>query len=223
MHAQYEHSPPTSSRSTMAALSPPATTRSATFSPTGPAPMITTSYVASPVTSGPRGRARRSAETHGGNQEEDGAAHRVTGDAGQHRIVLRRHHDETRTNHCGKTTADDHRPLPAQSPSEPGDRESQLDRSGEHGPGAEDPQHRGGPVGGRHGHGNGGHGADDRVDKLCPDVAPIPGPSLSTGVQQRSGYVEDGIEDQQYNDESRQTGAGGEDARRRQSGAQHTG
>ena len=45
MHAQYEHSPPTSSLSTITVLSPAARVRSATFSPTGPAPMTTTSYV----------------------------------------------------------------------------------------------------------------------------------------------------------------------------------
>ena len=43
MHAQYEHSPPTSSDSTTAAVSPPADTRPATFSPAAPPPMITTS------------------------------------------------------------------------------------------------------------------------------------------------------------------------------------
>ncbi len=43
MHAQYEHSPPTSSDSTMAAVSPPRTARSATFSPVGPAPRTITS------------------------------------------------------------------------------------------------------------------------------------------------------------------------------------
>lgn len=44
MHAQYEHSPPTSSSSTIAVDSPAARVRSATFSPTGPAPTTTTSY-----------------------------------------------------------------------------------------------------------------------------------------------------------------------------------
>jgi hypothetical protein len=39
-----EHSPPTRSASTIATVSPPATMRSATFSPTGPAPRTTTSY-----------------------------------------------------------------------------------------------------------------------------------------------------------------------------------
>ena len=44
MHAQYEHSPPTSSASTIAVLIPPCTARSATFSPTAPAPITITSY-----------------------------------------------------------------------------------------------------------------------------------------------------------------------------------
>src|ERR1700754_3707088 len=41
---QYEHSPPTSSRSTTAAVSPASQTRAATVCPTGPAPMTMTSY-----------------------------------------------------------------------------------------------------------------------------------------------------------------------------------
>jgi hypothetical protein len=53
MHAQYEHSPPTSSASTIAAVSPPRIARSATFSPVGPAPITTTSY-ASPAIPPPR-------------------------------------------------------------------------------------------------------------------------------------------------------------------------
>src|ERR1700719_1248458 len=44
MHAQYEQSPPTSSFSTTMQVSPPLTTRPATFSPVDPAPMTTTSY-----------------------------------------------------------------------------------------------------------------------------------------------------------------------------------
>ena len=44
MQAQYEHSPPTSSGSISAAVSPPRTARSAAFSPTGPAPSTITSY-----------------------------------------------------------------------------------------------------------------------------------------------------------------------------------
>ena len=43
MQAQYEHSPPTSSASISTAVSPPRTTRSATFSPTAPAPITMTS------------------------------------------------------------------------------------------------------------------------------------------------------------------------------------
>src|SRR5439155_8573327 len=46
MHAQYEHSPPTSSRSTSATRRPPSPHRPAAFSPAGPAPTTTTSYVA---------------------------------------------------------------------------------------------------------------------------------------------------------------------------------
>jgi len=45
MHPQYEHSPPTSSRSTMATDSPASAQRPATFSPAGPAPTTTTSNV----------------------------------------------------------------------------------------------------------------------------------------------------------------------------------
>src|SRR4029077_9483224 len=44
---QYEHSPPTSSRSTTATDSPAARLRSVTFCPTGPAPITMTSYVSS--------------------------------------------------------------------------------------------------------------------------------------------------------------------------------
>ena len=44
MQAQYEHSPPTSSASTMTVVMPPCTVRSATFSPTAPAPITMTSY-----------------------------------------------------------------------------------------------------------------------------------------------------------------------------------
>ncbi len=44
MQAQYEHSPPTSSDSTMAAVSPFLTARSAMFSPAGPAPITIRSY-----------------------------------------------------------------------------------------------------------------------------------------------------------------------------------
>src|SRR3954464_2160198 len=43
MQAQYEHSPPKSSTSTSAQLSPPSRTRPATFSPGGPPPTTTTS------------------------------------------------------------------------------------------------------------------------------------------------------------------------------------
>src|SRR6476620_8403635 len=46
---QYEHSPPTSSRSTTATDSPAARLRSVTFCPTGPAPITMTSYVSSIV------------------------------------------------------------------------------------------------------------------------------------------------------------------------------
>src|SRR5690242_3841046 len=45
MHPQYEHSPPTSSRSTMAARRPAPASRPATCSPPGPAPITSTSYV----------------------------------------------------------------------------------------------------------------------------------------------------------------------------------
>ena len=57
MHAQYEHSPPTSSDSTITAVSPPRTARPATFSPVGPAPITITSYTSAvmrpPVQSSP--------------------------------------------------------------------------------------------------------------------------------------------------------------------------
>jgi hypothetical protein len=43
MHAQYEHSPPTSSLSTSTVLNPPRTAMSATFSPVEPAPSTMTS------------------------------------------------------------------------------------------------------------------------------------------------------------------------------------
>ncbi len=49
MQAQYEHSPPTSSDSTITAVRPPLTARSATFSPVGPAPITITSYVSSAI------------------------------------------------------------------------------------------------------------------------------------------------------------------------------
>src|SRR5436305_4431273 len=136
MHAQYEHSPPTSSRSTTAALSPPTTTRSARFSPTGHAPMITASYT---VMSVPLGCARGSAETDGGDQEENGAAHRVTGDTGQHCVVPARHHDERRTDDGGKTAAEDHRGLTSEFATAHSD--DQLHDPGDDGPAAEDPEH----------------------------------------------------------------------------------
>ncbi len=44
MHAQYEHSPPTSSRSTAATVNPAAPARSATVCPIGPVPITITSY-----------------------------------------------------------------------------------------------------------------------------------------------------------------------------------
>jgi hypothetical protein len=43
MHAQYEHSPPTRSRSTMATLRPPSASRAAQCSPGAPPPTTTTS------------------------------------------------------------------------------------------------------------------------------------------------------------------------------------
>jgi len=43
MHAQNEHSPPTSSASTIAMLAPQSTQRPATFSPAAPPPITTTS------------------------------------------------------------------------------------------------------------------------------------------------------------------------------------
>jgi hypothetical protein len=49
IHAQYEHSPPTSSSSTNTAVKPPWTTRSATFSPATPAPNTITSYSVAPL------------------------------------------------------------------------------------------------------------------------------------------------------------------------------
>ena len=45
MHPQYEHSPPTSSRSTMATRRPAVGQRPAACSPAGPAPITSTSYV----------------------------------------------------------------------------------------------------------------------------------------------------------------------------------
>src|SRR6516225_4236395 len=48
MQPQYEHSPPTSSRSTRATVRPPSARRPAACSPAGPAPTTTTSY--EPVT-----------------------------------------------------------------------------------------------------------------------------------------------------------------------------
>ena len=65
MHAQYEHSPPTSSASTMTVVIPPCTVRSATFSPTAPAPITMTSYSRSLIPSRyplPRARDRTRAE-----------------------------------------------------------------------------------------------------------------------------------------------------------------
>src|SRR6201994_922108 len=93
----------------MAAVNPPCTTRSATFSPTGPAPMTTTSYVAF-FMSASLGRAT---ETDGRDEEEDGAGDGVGDRAGQRRVVGGGGGDEHPAGEYGDTAADDHRPLSA--------------------------------------------------------------------------------------------------------------
>ena len=53
MHPQQEHSPPASSRSTIATRRPPSVRRPAACSPAGPAPITSTSYVSATVTPPP--------------------------------------------------------------------------------------------------------------------------------------------------------------------------
>src|SRR3954447_26458787 len=136
MQAQYEHSPPTSSRSTIAAVSPPRTTRSATFSPTGPAPMMTTSYVVSLMSIS----LRRTAETDRGDEEEEGARNGVADRVGQGRVVGGGAGDERPAGEHGDGATDDHRPLPAQAAARNGHR--QLDQTRHDRPGAPHPQDR---------------------------------------------------------------------------------
>src|SRR5262245_15132745 len=117
MQAQYEHSPPTSSRSTMAAVRPPWTARSATFSPTGPAPMITTSKV-SVISLRLHSKADRR------DQEEDAAQYGVPADARDRRLRTAGHRDEAAAGQDGDPAAEDHRPLATEPV--PLDREDQL-------------------------------------------------------------------------------------------------
>ena len=97
MQAQYEHSPPTSSASTMTVVIPPCTVRSATFSPTAPAPITMTSYSRSLIPSRyPLPRAR---DRHAGENTCCGAGARVhrmpSSDKG---LVVRRPSRRTGTN-----------------------------------------------------------------------------------------------------------------------------
>src|SRR5512139_989030 len=106
MQAQYEHSPPTSSCSTIAAVRPPWTTRSATFSPTGPAPMTTTSTVLSVMSVRLRGEA---VQADRGDQEEHAAQDRIARDGGEGGFRPAGHHDETAAGEHRDAAAQDHR------------------------------------------------------------------------------------------------------------------
>ena len=68
MHAQNEHSPPTSRSSTIATFSPPSASRPAATSPAGPAPITTTSKVSIPR---PYRRAKPGGTRHAGRMEGD--------------------------------------------------------------------------------------------------------------------------------------------------------
>src|SRR3954470_15402050 len=109
--------------------------RSATFSPTGPAPITTTSYVVAislPL--------RGAAEADRRDQEEDAAQYGVPADVGQYRVVRGGACDEGRAGQHREAAAQDHRPLTAHGPAAEGD--DQLDEPGQDGPGSPDPQDR---------------------------------------------------------------------------------
>src|ERR1700759_866356 len=120
----------------MAAGNPPCTTRSATFSPTGPAPTTMTSYVAFSMSF----RLRRATETDGRDEEEDGARDGVGDRAGQRRVVCGGGGDEPAAGEHGDTPADDHRPLSAHRAT--GHSHDQLDQSGHDRPGPPHTQDR---------------------------------------------------------------------------------
>src|ERR1700744_2701336 len=112
----------------MATVNPPCTTRSATFSPTGPAPMTMTSYVALCMSVSMSVSLRGATETDGRDEEEDGAGDGVGDGTGQRRVVGGSGGDEHPAGQHGDTTADDHRPLSAQLAA--GDSHDQLDQPG---------------------------------------------------------------------------------------------
>src|SRR6266508_2406935 len=97
-------------------------TRSVTFSPAGPAPLITTSgppvAAGTRPSSGPTGRrSRRQVQTGGGDQIEERATDGVSGHTGEGKLAGGGLLEEGETDDAGQAAADDHRPLPAQSPS----------------------------------------------------------------------------------------------------------
>src|SRR6201996_3380389 len=120
----------------MAAVNPPCTIRSATFSPTGPAPMTITSYVAFSMSVS----LRRATETDGRDEEEDGAGDGVGNRAGQRRVVRGGGGNEHPAGEYGDTTADDHRPLSAHPAA--GHSHDQLDQAGHDRPGTPHTQDR---------------------------------------------------------------------------------
>src|SRR5579859_5949999 len=120
----------------MAAARPPWTTRSATFSPVGPAPMTTTSYLRSRMSV----PLRRAAETDGRDEEEDGAGNGVADRVGQRRVAYAGVGDEQDAGQHGNGAADDHRPLAAHRAA--GESHGQLYRAGRDRPRAPHAQDR---------------------------------------------------------------------------------
>src|ERR1700744_1541807 len=124
----------------MATVNPPCTTRSATFSPTGPAPMTMTSYVALCMSVSMSVSLRRATETDGRDEEEDGAGDGVGDRAGQRRMVGGGGSDEHPAGEYRDATADDHRPLAGHLAASYSDDE--LDQPGHDRPGTPHTQDR---------------------------------------------------------------------------------
>src|SRR3954452_17742559 len=90
--------------------------------PAGPAPLITTSgppvAAGTRSSSGPTGRrSRRQVQTGGGDQIEERATDGVSGHTGEGKLAGGGLFEEGETDDAGQAAADDHRPLPVQSPS----------------------------------------------------------------------------------------------------------
>src|SRR5689334_7553860 len=118
----------------MATLRPPCTARSATFSPTGPAPMTTTSYVV--LMSLPL---RRAAEPDRRSEEEEAAEYGVPGEVPHRRIRRGGPDDERTAREHGDPATENHRPLSTQLA--PADRHNQLHQTGHDRPSTPHPQH----------------------------------------------------------------------------------